>query len=68
MKKNDELRKMSVEELQTELHSLRTNQFNLRFKKANGSLDKTHLVTQTRRSIARVKTIMAEKVGTSHDK
>lgn len=64
MKKIDELRNLTVEELQTELLSLRKEQFNLRMKKASGSLDKTHLITLVRKSVAKVKTILTEKVGT----
>ncbi|HAU3566716.1 TPA: 50S ribosomal protein L29 [Legionella pneumophila] len=63
MKKIDELRNMSVEELQNELLSLRKDQFNLRMKKAGGSLDKTHLITMVRKSVAKVKTILTEKAG-----
>ncbi len=66
MKKTDELNKMTNEELQTELLSLRKDQFTLRMKKANGSLDKTHLVAVVRKAIARVKTMMTEKAGTCH--
>ncbi|HGU7209710.1 TPA: 50S ribosomal protein L29 [Legionella pneumophila] len=63
MKKIDELRNMSVEELQNELLSLRKDQFNLRMKKASGSLDKTHLITMVRKSVAKVKTILTDKAG-----
>ncbi|MGL5742177.1 MAG: 50S ribosomal protein L29 [Legionella sp.] len=63
MKKIDELRSLSVEELQTELLSLRKEQLNLRMKKASGSLDKTHLITMVRKSVARVKTMLTEKAG-----
>ncbi|HBD7136306.1 TPA: 50S ribosomal protein L29 [Legionella pneumophila] len=63
MKKIDELRNMSVEELQNELLSLRKDEFNLRMKKASGSLDKTHLITMVRKSVAKVKTILTEKAG-----
>ena len=66
MKDTSELRNMNAEELQTELLSLRKDQFTLRMKKANGSLDKTHVITQVRKSIARVKTLMTEKAGQSH--
>jgi large subunit ribosomal protein L29 len=68
MKDTIELKKLTVDELQTELLSLRKDQFTLRMKKANGSLDKTHLITLVRKAIARVKTIMTEKAGTSHVK
>ncbi|KTD32562.1 50S ribosomal protein L29 [Legionella moravica] len=63
MKKIDELRNLTVEELQTELLSLRKEQFNLRMKKASGSLDKTHLITLVRKSVAKVKTMLTEKAG-----
>ncbi len=61
MKETKDLRAMSLDELQTELMSLRKQQFNLRMKKANGSLDKTHVFAQVRRAIARIKTLMTEK-------
>ncbi|MCW8409493.1 50S ribosomal protein L29 [Legionella sp. PATHC035] len=63
MKKIEELRSLSVEELQNELLSLRKEQLNLRMKKASGSLDKTHLITMVRKSVARVKTMLTEKAG-----
>ena len=63
MKKIEELRNLTVDELQTELISLRKEQFNLRMKKASGSLEKTHLVTMVRKSVAKVKTILTEKAG-----
>jgi large subunit ribosomal protein L29 len=66
MKDNKELRTMTTDELQTELLSLRKDQFLLRMKKSNGALDKTHVVKSVRRTIARVKTIMTEKAGTTH--
>ncbi|KTC78576.1 MULTISPECIES: 50S ribosomal protein L29 [Legionella] len=63
MKKIEELRSLSIEELQNELLSLRKEQLNLRMKKASGSLDKTHLITMVRKSVARVKTMLTEKAG-----
>ncbi|MBI2784930.1 MAG: 50S ribosomal protein L29 [Legionella longbeachae] len=63
MKKIDELRSLSIEELQNELLSLRKEQLNLRMRKASGSLDKTHLITMVRKSVARVKTMLTEKAG-----
>jgi large subunit ribosomal protein L29 len=63
MKKIDELRKLSAVELQNELLSLRKEQLNLRMKKGNSTLDKTHLITMVRKSVARVKTLLTEKAG-----
>jgi large subunit ribosomal protein L29 len=63
MKKIEELRSLTTDELQNELLSLRKEQFNLRMKKASGSLDKTHHITMMRKSVARVKTLLTEKAG-----
>lgn len=63
MKTTEELRNLSVDELNNELLSLRKEQLNLRMKKASGSLDKTHLITLVRKTVARVKTILTEKAG-----
>ncbi|STX50266.1 50S ribosomal protein L29 [Legionella busanensis] len=66
MKDNSELRKLSQEQLNEELLDLRKLQFKLRMQKANGLLEKTHPIKETRRAIARVKTIMTEKVGKTY--
>lgn len=63
MKDTKELRSLTPDELQAELLSLRKEQLSLRIRKASGSLDKSHLITIVRKAIARVKTIMSEKVG-----
>lgn len=65
MKENNELRKMTEAELHDELLSVRKAQFSLRLKKANGTLDKPHLVKTLRRTVARIKTIMTERAGVS---
>lgn len=58
-----ELREKSVEELSTQLLDLLRDQFNFRMQKATGQLQQTHLLKQTRRDIARVKSAIAEKAG-----
>lgn len=65
MKDKAELKKMTIDELQSELLTLRKEQFTLRMKKANATLDKTHFVRLVRKAIARVKTILTEKAGIS---
>ena len=62
-----ELRGFTDKQLHEELLSLRKQQFNLRMKKASGTLDKTHEVSQIRKAIAQIKTIMSEKVGKRDD-
>jgi large subunit ribosomal protein L29 len=49
--------------LNDELAKLKKEQFNLRFQKATGQLEKTARVRQVRRDIARIKTIAAEKAA-----
>ena len=52
---------MAPDELKSELLRMRKEHFNLRMQRASGQLGQTHLVQETRRDIARVKTIMREK-------
>jgi large subunit ribosomal protein L29 len=59
--KASELREKSVEELQTDLQELYKNQFNYRMQKGTGQLGQVHLIGETRRDIARIKTIITEK-------
>ena len=57
-----ELREKSSEELKNELIELRKEQFKLRMQKGSGQLSQTHLLKDVRRNIARVKTVMNEKL------
>jgi large subunit ribosomal protein L29 len=61
--KATELREKSSDELQQELLGLLKDQFNLRMQKSTGQLAQTHLLSQVRRDIARVKTVLNNKVG-----
>ena len=58
-----ELREKSVEELNTQLIDLLRDQFNYRMQMTTGQLKQTHLLKQTRRDIARVKSVLTEKAG-----
>lgn len=60
--KAQELRDKSTEALNEQLFELLREQFNLRMQKATGQLNQTHLLKQVRRDIARVKTVLNEKV------
>jgi len=61
--KASELKNKSTAELQTQLEELLNGQFKLRMQKATGQLNQSHLIRQTRRDIARVKTELAGKAG-----
>lgn len=63
--KVEELRSKSVQELGSELLELRKEQFNLRMQKAVGQASRVHLFKINKKNIARVKTIMNEKLAKS---
>ncbi|MBL4595767.1 MAG: 50S ribosomal protein L29 [Robiginitomaculum sp.] len=58
-----EFRSKSAEQLQSELLSLKKEQFNLRFQQATGQLENTSNVRKTRRSIAQIKTVLRQKAN-----
>lgn len=58
-----ELNEKSVEELRNELLELRKEQFNLRMQHSTGQLANSAGLKKVRRSIARVKTIIRQKVS-----
>lgn len=60
--KTSELRKKSIKELYTDLLDLYREQFNLRLQKANDQLSRPSQIKTGRRNIARIKTIIKEKV------
>ena len=61
MKKNDELRSKSADELNKELLELRRAQFGLRMQLATQSLSKNSEVGRVRKQIARVHTLINQK-------
>jgi large subunit ribosomal protein L29 len=59
--KAEDFRTKTVDELTDQLASLKKEQFNLRFQKATGQLEKTARIREVRRDIARIKTITGQK-------
>jgi len=57
-----DVRGKSADELQEMLVDLRKEQFNLRFQRATGQLEAVGRIKDVRRTIAKVKTIMAERM------
>ena len=55
-----ELREMSVEALEEKLKELKAELFNLRFQHAINQLDNPHKMTDVKRDIARVMTVLQE--------
>ncbi len=61
--KASELREKSVENLNQELLDALKEQFNLRLRKSTGQLNQPHLMTENRKNIARIKTVLTQKTG-----
>jgi len=59
--KASDVRKSSLDELQTLLQELLKEQFNLRMQRGTGQLSRPSQLHAVKRDIARIKTIMAEK-------
>ena len=61
--KANELREKTAEQLNEQLLGLLRDQFNLRMQKATGQLGQSHLLSQVKRDIARVKTVLSQQAG-----
>jgi large subunit ribosomal protein L29 len=61
----EKVREMSVEDLRGEEKKLAEQLFRLRVQKALGQLDNPLKLRETRRSIARIKTVLREKQAAS---
>ena len=59
--KIDEVRGLTADQLSETLLNLKKEQFNLRFQKATGQMEKTHRVGEIRKDIARIKTVLRTK-------
>ena len=59
--KAQEIRHMTLDELDEQLAKLKKEQFNLRFQRASGQLENTARVREVRRDIARLKTVAQSK-------
>jgi large subunit ribosomal protein L29 len=59
--KAEDVRAMTVDQLDDEVLKLKKEQFNLRFQRATGQLENTSRVRILRRDIARMKTIANQK-------
>lgn len=56
-----EVRDLTEDQLKDKLLVLKKEQFNLRFQRASGQLEKTARIGEVRKDIARIKTVLAEK-------
>ena len=65
MTKPTDLRAKTADELNDQLLTLKKEQFNLRFQAATGQMEKTHRVSEVRKDIARISTLLREKRAAS---
>jgi len=56
-----DIRAMSPEQMDDAVLNLKKERFNLRFQRATGQLENTSRLRETRRDIARIKTIAAQQ-------
>ena len=61
--KATELREKTAQQLNEQLLGLLRDQFNLRMQKATVQLGQSHLLSQVKRDIARVKTVLNQQAG-----
>ncbi len=59
--RREEVRSLSVEQINEQIMGLLRDQFNLRMQKATGQLGQIHLLKQVKRDIARLKTELTAK-------
>lgn len=57
----NELRKLTTEELNKKLLECKEELFNLRMQKATGMIEKPSRITELRKTVARIKTILNER-------
>ncbi len=60
MMKAKEIRELTAEELQNKLAELKKDLFNLRLQLATNQLDNVNKITEVKRDIARVNTVLRE--------
>ena len=65
MPKKEDLKELSIPELEVKISSLKEEIFNLKAKKSTGGLANPLAIRQLRREIARAKTILQERRGES---
>ena len=59
--KTNEIRKMSTEDIVKKIEELKSELFDMRMKQATAALEKSHKINEDRKTIARLKTVLAER-------
>ena len=59
--KSKEINKLSKDELKNKINSLKKDLFNFRFQKVNGQIKSPSKINETKKNIARLKTLIERK-------
>ena len=59
--KNQEIKKLSIDELKNKVNLLKKDLFNFRFRKVNGQLESTAKVSQIKKDVAKILTALNQK-------
>tara|TARA_B100000686_G_C16708623_1_gene927770 strand:- start:1025 stop:1213 length:189 start_codon:yes stop_codon:yes gene_type:complete len=59
--KKKEIKKLTIEQSKKEYEKLKKDLFNIRFQKVNGQIKNPSKINETKRSIARLKTLIETK-------
>ena len=59
--KNKEIKKLSVDEIKSKINLFKKDLFNFRFRKINGKLEDTAKVSQIKKDVAKLLTILNQK-------
>ena len=59
--KKKEIKKLSIDELKNKINSLKKDLFNFRFRKVNAQLESTAKVSQIKKDLARILTLLNQK-------
>ena len=59
--KNQEIKKLSIDELKNKVNLLKKDLFNFRFRKVNGQLENTAKVAQIKKDVAKILTVLNKK-------
>ena len=65
MAKKEDIKVATDDQLASQLSELKREQFNLRFQSATNQLEKPSRVREVRRTIARIKTLQAQRASAS---
>ena len=61
--KKKETKKLTKDEMIKKIEKLKKDLFNFRFQKINGQIKNPAKISETKKSIARLKTILGEKIN-----